>query len=202
MGGCGSGGQNSRGRMIAEGAMTLDVRELRRHGSLVAGRRGFIEWTRGSGSKSSVGYAVRPHQFELRYNLTDNGAQPHRVTDWVGLHWRPCRFGGNRPTFVCQCGAEAMVLYFRGGRFQCRQCARVAYASQNEGPRDRTIRRARKIRYRLGGGPSLVDPVPGKPKGMWWRTYDRLTAELIATEGAAVAALLPIVQRLKARLGG
>jgi hypothetical protein len=30
------------------------------------------------------------------------------------------------------------------------------------------------IRMKLGGSPSLVEDFPEKPKGMHWRTYDRL----------------------------
>jgi len=35
------------------------------------------------------------------------------------------------------------------------------------------------------GGPSLADPVPPKPPGMWWSTYERLCAKLAVFEEAA-----------------
>jgi hypothetical protein len=40
--------------------------------------------------------------------------------------------------------------------FACRHCHRQAYASQNETPSLRAIRRVRKIRMRLGAGFSLA----------------------------------------------
>ena len=37
--------------------------------------------------------------------------------------------------------------------------------------------RTQYIRTSLGGSPSLAEPFPEKPKGMWWRTYWRLREE-------------------------
>jgi hypothetical protein len=34
--------------------------------------------------------------------------------------------------------------------------------------------KSQKIRMRLGGSASMLDEFPEKPKGMHWRTYDRL----------------------------
>ena len=41
----------------------------------------------------------------------------------------------------------------------------------------RLVRKAQKIRRRLGGEPGLIHPFPAKPKGMHWHTYQRLRAE-------------------------
>jgi hypothetical protein len=40
---------------------------------------------------------------------------------------------------------------------------------------------------RLGGGPSVLDPFPEKPRGMHWRTYDRLRAKATAAEARSMA---------------
>jgi hypothetical protein len=44
--------------------------------------------------------------------------------------------------------------------FACRHCHRLTYESQNETLFLRTIRRARKIRMRLGAGFSFAEPSP------------------------------------------
>jgi hypothetical protein len=49
------------------------------------------------------------------------------------------------------------------------------------------MRRARAIRLKLGGSPSLADPFPEKPNGMHLRTYQRLYAQAKVREGAAIA---------------
>jgi hypothetical protein len=42
---------------------------------------------------------------------------------------------------------------------------------------DRAARRADKIRDRLGWHPGSLNSEGGKPKGMHWRTFERLCAE-------------------------
>ncbi len=46
--------------------------------------------------------------------------------------------------------------------------------SQRERSHDRALSQTQDIRIKLGGSPSLAEPFPDKPKGMWWRTYLRL----------------------------
>lgn len=81
-------------------------------------------------------------------------------------------FNGRRRWFACpQCSGRCRVLFGTGLR--CRKCCRFAYASQSEGPTDRACRQMHKIRRRLNLGENTGD-LPVKPKGMHWRTYDRL----------------------------
>jgi hypothetical protein len=53
----------------------------------------------------------------------------------------------------------------------------LAYASQGENSQDRALRRANKIRAHLGWKPGILNDFGEKPKGMWWRTFDRLSDE-------------------------
>jgi hypothetical protein len=95
-----------------------------------------------------------------------------------------CGFGGMRPWFRCPgCGRRAAKLYLGDcAPFLCRLCRRLAYASQSASPANRAIRKARKLRVRLGGSANLLDPLPGRPRRMHRRTYGRLQAAALAAE--------------------
>ncbi|MGR3291959.1 MAG: hypothetical protein ACU0C9_12300, partial [Paracoccaceae bacterium] len=57
-------------------------------------------------------------------------------------------------------------------------CHRLAYPSQRECASDRATRRADNIREKLGWPGGIIEGSGwGKPKGMHWRTYERLCAE-------------------------
>jgi hypothetical protein len=112
-----------------------------------------------------------------------NGTEWKSIEQRVPITWTACHFGGRRPWFTCAvcsggqyCGRRVAVLYGAGELFACRRCYDLAYTSQQESPWYRSISRARKIRMKLGGGESLAEPFPEKPRGMHWRTYHRLRA--------------------------
>ena len=58
----------------------------------------------------------------------------------------------------------------------CRRCGRLVYPSTGEEPTSRAISQAQKARRRIGAPENLALPEAsnGKPKGMWYRTFDRL----------------------------
>src|SRR5439155_6987853 len=62
--------------------------------------------------------------------------------------------GGQRPWFTCPgCERRCGKLHFAPYLPRCRDCADLRYESQLENKLERGMRRARRIRRRLGGEP-------------------------------------------------
>lgn len=94
----------------------------------------------------------------------------------IDLEWSPCSYGGKRPWFRCpaqNCGRRVAILY-GGTVFACRHCNQLAYPSQRENIDDRATRKADKIRERMGWEPGILNGEGLKPKGMHWKTFERL----------------------------
>ena len=97
----------------------------------------------------------------------------------VTLEWTPCNLGGRRLWFRCPargCGRRVAIL-FGGSVFACRHCHKLAYASQRERGDYRDTRRADRIREKLQWEPGILNGDGYKPKGMHWRTYERLVVQ-------------------------
>jgi hypothetical protein len=97
----------------------------------------------------------------------------------------PCRFGGSRAYFICpgpgygtECGRRITKLRLSRRYFLCGHCNKLAYASQYERPWQRKLRRANKLKHRLGIDVGIGDPLLDKPKGMWTRTYSCFLDEI------------------------
>ncbi len=163
-------------RVKAELVQRLDVRQLARRG-LLAGSTGFTwTWHRAGEPAGSIGVVVDSGQcLTLRYATTDSGAR-RDVVQRVELLATDCHLGGARRWFACPCcGRRVALLYLRWGRFACRPCQRVAYASQSEDELGRLWRKQAKIEARLGDSWR-------RPKGMRRRTFSLLLGELVRLE--------------------
>jgi hypothetical protein len=106
-----------------------------------------------------------------------------------------CNLGGSRAWFIYPavgCGRRAAILY-GGGIFACRHCYQLAYASTREDAGGRAIRRADRLRERLGWQPGIYNGEGDKPPWMRWRTFERIAAkhdELVANSMRAMAVRL------------
>jgi hypothetical protein len=174
----------------AEQLARVDVRLWAAQGLLKKEARFNWSWTRGGTPSGSVSvWVTPPHGVTLQYMLTVNGDQ-RTVTESITLDHMPCRFGGTRPWFRCPlCAMRVAVLYLRRGRFACRHCQRVAYASQSEDELGRAWRKQSRLEARLGDHWT-------RPKGMRLRTYQRLFKAVIECEQKREDALAVFAARL------
>jgi hypothetical protein len=185
--------------LTCESCRSIDVREWARRAYLRPGLRFSWSWSRDGEPWGSITVRTGP---DIN-GRTGADAVPGAVVlsfrsreQRVPISWTECNFGSWRPWFCCSCGRDAAKLYDGGGDFfACRHCCGLAYASQQMSPRDRNISRARRIRMRLGGGPSIVDPFPDKPRGMHWRTYERLRARAQVSEARSYSFLMGSLRR-------
>jgi len=199
MGGYGSGRHSYRG--VLEHSRRLDVNRWHREGLFRGVTAGLWVWRDKDGHEvASIGYRASPHEVTLTYTLDPRGEEARGMEYTVPIAWTPCTFGGERPWFECpslHCQRRAGKLYLRRGYFLCRRCTGLRYQSQREDRAGRMMLKAQSIRAKVGGGPNLTEPFPPKPKGMHWRTYERLRAD---EEWANYGGLMLAVQKLGLRV--
>ena len=207
MGGFGSG--RRFGKDCTNDMLALDVRSINRAGRLTPGSWLTWQWTCNGEVTSSIQLRVGTDSVVLDYRNRShhrNGGEWEPMHYTVALDWTPCGFGGKRVWWRCPavgCGRRVAVLH--GGRvFACRECNRLAYRSQREAGDDRATRRADKLRKRLGWEPGILNGNGLKPKGMHWRTFERLQSQHDAHINAALAGMAAkfglMEERLEERL--
>jgi len=190
MGGGGSGRRwHYSAKNTTEGYQSIDVRWLKREGMLSLGANRRITWSRGAEITGSINVRAEPDRVILDYRQRDHGGEWQAENYPVNLTTTPCHIGGERDWFLCPvrgCGRRVAVIY-GGGIFACRKCHQLAYPSQSENPADRAVRRADRLRARLGWPGGVLEGADwGKPKGMHWRTYERLCDEHDGLEGVVI----------------
>ena len=154
----------------------LDIRELQRKGFLRPGGWTSLRWSRNGEAVGSVGVRAEFDRVVLRYRHQRYGEDWKDEEYPIFLDRTPCNYGGERVWFLCPargCSRRVAVVY-GGSIFACRHCYQLAYDSQREAAYSRALSRAQAIRMKLGGSPNMAEDFPDKPKGMHWRTYDRL----------------------------
>jgi hypothetical protein len=190
MGGMGSGRRyRNDAADCTDDYRRLDVRRWQRDGFLTPGRAFGWQWTRQSEIVASIQVRAETDRVILNYRHRSGGKEWKDEKYSVRLDWTACTYGGRRAWFMCPavgCGRRVAILY-GGGIFACRHCHRLAYPSQRETDDDRATRQADKIRERLGWEPGILNGEGGKPKGMRWRTFERLSAEHDAFVGESLA---------------
>lgn len=187
--GCG-GSRYGAGRpgwhVKAEHCLKLDVRRLARHKVLAGGMFSW-RWTNSYTGEESGSITIYSRPDGLNLSFSQNG-QP--CGHEVGIVRTACNYGGTRPWLLCPpCGNRVAVLYLRRGRFICRHCAQVVYASQSEDLIGRAWRRQAKLEARLGENWQ-------RPKGMHQATRQKLVTAILQCEELRDRAICDFARRM------
>ncbi len=179
MGGSGSGSwYRWDSKDTIESQRRLDIRWMKKQGYLRAGKFGFLSWSRRGEQTGVISFRVEQDQIMLNYRQRPRGGEWEDVEEIVRFDRTTCNYGGYRMWFLCpRCWQRVAVLYGVGKYFLCRHCYELTYASQQESRPYRLLEKARKIRQRLGGSGDMTDLFPWKPKGVHWKTYNKLREE-------------------------
>jgi hypothetical protein len=166
---------------LCELYLSIDINDLRRSGIFFTDKVWSRSWSRNGDPIGEVHVASAADGVILLANAPglDSSEKWEQIAQGIRVTWMRCRFGGQRPWFLCPvtlCGRKCAKLYLARGFFACRDCHRLAYASQREPVGLRGLHKARKIRASLGGGANVFEAFPERPKGMRQATYRRLLA--------------------------
>jgi hypothetical protein len=177
-------------KLKAEHLQRVEIGRWHRGGYLRAGRSFTWSWHRGDEPTGNIGVLVHgADSLALQYMVGGEG-QRRDGSQTIRLAHTDCNYGKTRPWFVCPvCQRRAGVLYMRAGRFACRHCQRVSYASQSCDMLDRMWRKQSKIEVRLSAHWQ-------RPKGMRVKTYDRLMRILLTCEEQREVAFASFAARL------
>ena len=177
MGGFGSGRYCRSGKGITTNLPALDVRMLQREGLLVPGMTSSLRWSMNGNTLTTIQIRTEVDSVTLDYENMNHEDEVNVLTHIVHLDWTECHLGGRRTWFRCPgCGQRVAILY--GGLiFACRHCHKLAYASQRERSHDGAVRKANRLREKLGWGPGIMNIDRSKPKGMHLTTFERLKAK-------------------------
>lgn len=166
------------GRDCTDDKLALDIRKLNRAGVLTPGHGFRWQWSRSGHAFATINGTSEGGHVSLDYKVREHDGEWVPMKYPVHLAWTACHYGGGRVWWLCPvigCGRRVAVLY--GGKvFACRRCHQLAYRSQREQPHERAGNRADRIRERLKWELGFLNGSGIKPKGMHWRTFERLQA--------------------------
>ena len=181
MGGSGSGSwYRWDSKTTTESQYWIDIRWMKKQGYLRTGSFGSLSWSSRGEQTGSIGYHMEENRMILNYRRQPRGGEWEDVEQEISFDRTQCNYGGYRSWFLCpHCGRRVALLYGAGKYFLCRNCYNLTYGCQQEGRSDRLMRKARKIRERLGASDNLMIPLlcAPKPKNMHQKTCDRLRRE-------------------------
>jgi hypothetical protein len=197
LGGFGSGGTNWK-RAHLEGHRRIGVHYLRKQDLMRPGIYASLRWTNNLGEPTgSIQVAGGEHFVTLIYSVRRTHTEAWRpIQEQVAFARVAKPFGGEQVYFFCpRCGRRVLELALGAERFRCRTCLGLVHASSQESPTDRAMRRANKLKRRLGAEPGL-DSWYTRPKHMRRKTFDKIEARIRAAEAEVNDAHIRLLGRL------
>jgi hypothetical protein len=182
-------------KLMASDLASLDLFKFHKAGGLVPGAVTRVRWPYPT---APLDITVRAESDRIMLSIDGAGEVPVRVER------EAVYFGGLRPWLVCSiCLARRRSLYIKDGCVGCRQCFGLCYRSRCEfwlsSP---ALRRAVKLRRRLGADVQPFAPLPPRPRYRTARNwYDNIVAEIHAHEAEALGMLANINSALAERKG-
>src|SRR5437763_13499227 len=89
------------GKNTVESCPYLDVREWHRRGCFRSPRRFSWAWRRDGERVASINVETKSHRLTLKYRIRPYGGDWADAKQQFPIVWTSCRFGGERPWFVC-----------------------------------------------------------------------------------------------------
>jgi len=173
MGGIGSGSYyrwNSNTTKTEE-VHRVDIRFLKKQGYLSPGTHGSLSWNCDGEPTGDIRFETKHDAIHLIYKHRRHGEDWQPRNERIAFDRTPCNYGGDRQWLTCpHCARRVAIVYGLNSGFLCRHCYNLPYSSQSEGHLDRMMRKARKISKRIENKDGYFE----KPKGMHWKTYNRL----------------------------
>lgn len=181
MGGLGSG-RGQIGKPTTTSVRELDVQVLHHNGLIpLVNQTMVVSWLVNGKAVAAINLRSTSNGVQLSYCWEQAGESRVQIEQLVPVEATPCNFGGCRLWFRCpaeECARRVAKLYFsRLGFFACRHCSGLVYESQRETGDLRAIRRADRVRKRLGWKPGILNGHEEMPVGMHGPTYRRLIME-------------------------
>ena len=94
------------------------------------------------------------------------------------------------------CGRYVAKLYQRGKLFACRLATASLMPANKNPPTNAASTALKRSVDAWAGASNMFEDFPDKPKGMHWRTYDRLRGRYDMAEARSMAGLEHFLNRL------
>jgi len=106
-------GRRAGGKMTVESCRSINVLDWYRHGYLQSPRWFSWGWTENGERVASINVQAKHDRVYLKYRIRSYGGDWSDVEQGIPIVWTPCRFGGERPWFMCSVARNSVYCWRR-----------------------------------------------------------------------------------------